>query len=259
MNEKTIGLIGGGRVARIILKGLAHSGGFSGYVKIYDMNPGCLAGFADILPGHITVASALEEIASCDLVFLAIHPPVIMETLGILKPLLPSGCFIVSLAPKIRIQEMQDALGGHASIARVNPSAPGIIGEGFNPVSYSKNANDADRQYLERLLSLLGTVKVVDEKTIEAYAVVSAMGPTYFWFQLQQLKELAREFGLSEADASEAIEIMIQGTARTLFHSALEPEAVMDLVPVKPIGESESEIKSIYAEKLRGLFAKIKP
>jgi len=34
---------------------------------------------------------------------------------------------------------------------------------------------------------------------------------------------------------------------------------VMNLIPVKPIGEHEDLIKSIYQEKLTALFAKIKP
>jgi hypothetical protein len=33
----------------------------------------------------------------------------------------------------------------------------------------------------------------------------------------------------------------------------------MDLIPVKPIGENEAQIKTIYQEKLMGLFGKIKP
>ncbi len=33
----------------------------------------------------------------------------------------------------------------------------------------------------------------------------------------------------------------------------------MDLIPVKPIGEHESQITEIYKTKLIGLFEKIKP
>jgi hypothetical protein len=33
----------------------------------------------------------------------------------------------------------------------------------------------------------------------------------------------------------------------------------MDLIPVKPIGENEAEIKNILNTKLIGLFGKIKP
>ena len=38
----------------------------------------------------------------------------------------------------------------------------------------------------------------------------------------------------------------------------MSPAEVMDLIPVKPIGENEDQIKTIYQEKLKALFEKIK-
>jgi pyrroline-5-carboxylate reductase len=45
---------------------------------------------------------------------------------------------------------------------------------------------------------------------------------------------------------------------KTLFDSQRTPAEVMDLVPVKPIGEDEEAIRNIYRTKLKGLFAKLK-
>ena len=36
-------------------------------------------------------------------------------------------------------------------------------------------------------------------------------------------------------------------------------EEGINLIPVKPIGENETQIKAIYQEKLTALFEKIKP
>jgi len=46
---------------------------------------------------------------------------------------------------------------------------------------------------------------------------------------------------------------------RTYFYSGLTPDEVIDLIPVKPIGENESQIKAIFNDKLIPLFEKIKP
>ncbi len=43
----------------------------------------------------------------------------------------------------------------------------------------------------------------------------------------------------------------------TMYLSGMKPGEVMDLIPVKPIGENETQIKAIYQEKLMGLFEKI--
>jgi len=42
------------------------------------------------------------------------------------------------------------------------------------------------------------------------------------------------------------------------FDSGLSPEEVIDLIPVKPIGDKEEEIEKILESKLLGLYEKIK-
>jgi pyrroline-5-carboxylate reductase len=42
------------------------------------------------------------------------------------------------------------------------------------------------------------------------------------------------------------------------FKSNLTTDEVKDLIPVKPIGEAENQIKEIYQTKLLGLYEKIK-
>jgi len=240
--------MGGGRVTRFMLKGWSLSKDFRPEVLVYDKNPA--------IPGS---SANIGEIAACDIVFLAIHPPAMAETLTALKPLLKPDAFIVSLAPKITLKAMENALGGLSNLARANPSASGIVGKGINAVAYAPGTSDANRRILESLLNMLGETKTVDEKKIEAYAVISAMGPTYFWFQFRHLKDLAVEFGLEDKEAEETIELMLLGAAQTLFHSGETPDMVMDLVPTKPMGEYEAETTARYDEKLRAIYAKIKP
>ncbi|HNW57775.1 MAG TPA: hypothetical protein PKM69_08370, partial [Bacteroidales bacterium] len=94
---------------------------------------------------------------------------------------------------------------------------------------------------------------------IEAYATISAMGHTYFWYQLQELKELAISYGLSETEANETITAMLWGTTETLFNSGLKYNEVVDLVPVKPMAEHENTIREYYKTCLNAIYQKIKP
>jgi len=89
--------------------------------------------------------------------------------------------------------------------------------------------------------------------------MISAMGHTYFWFQLEKLKELAISFGMEEQEAKDVISDMLWGTAETLFNSGLTYDEVVDLVPVKPLGEIEETIKGYYDLYLTALFSKIRP
>ena len=98
---------------------------------------------------------------------------------------------------------------------------------------------------------------MVPEETLEAYAILTAMGPTYFWFQWQALRDLAGAFGLSSEATDRALRAMLDGAIRTLFDAGLTPEQVMDLVPVKPLAEAEPQILRVYRETLPGLHARL--
>jgi pyrroline-5-carboxylate reductase len=88
--------------------------------------------------------------------------------------------------------------------------------------------------------------------------VISAMGPTYLWFQLYQLIELAQTFGLTQKEAEDAVSAMAVGAVHTLKESGLAPEKVMDLLPVKPMADEETAIRSAYRRRLTGLYQKLK-
>jgi pyrroline-5-carboxylate reductase len=134
-----------------------------------------------------------------------------------------------------------------------------VIGAGFNPVAYSPAISTQDRSDLASLLAPLGQCPETAEEKLEAYAILSGMGPTYLWFQLQALREVAADFGLSGPEVTAAIESMVSGATRTLLGSGLAPADVMDLIPVKPLAEMEAQVAELYRSRLPALFAKIKP
>jgi pyrroline-5-carboxylate reductase len=88
---------------------------------------------------------------------------------------------------------------------------------------------------------------------------MSAMLPTYFWFQWKELAEIGQKIGLTEKESKDSIHHTIIASLNLLYKSGLTPNEVIDLIPVKPIGEHESQMAEIYRSKLIGLFEKIKP
>jgi pyrroline-5-carboxylate reductase len=258
MKNQSIGFIGGGRVTRIFLHAFKNSNVTLGKIAVYDPNTESLVKLKKCFSGIACQNDNVESAASCDFVFLAVHPPIMMETLTNIKPFLSKNTLIISLAPKITIKKITEVLDGFQAIARVNPSAPGIINQGINPVVFSEMVNYEQKNNLTDLLLILGKAPIVPEQKIEAYAMINAMGPTYFWFQFKKLEELAISFGMDEVEAKNVISEMINASVNTLFSSSLSSEDVMDLIPVKPIGEFEETIKSFYNRNLNAIYEKIK-
>jgi pyrroline-5-carboxylate reductase len=158
----------------------------------------------------------------------------------------------------VKLAAMREMLGGFSRLARQNPNAPSIVGAGYNPIAFDPGLPTAERSALLDLLAPLGRNPEVDEATIESYAVVSAMGPTYLWFQLQAIRELAREFGLDRQAADDAVEGMVQGATATLLRSGLAPPEVMDLVPVRPLADDEPAIRAALETRLRAVHTRLR-
>jgi pyrroline-5-carboxylate reductase len=258
MQYQSFGFIGGGRITRIILTGLKKAGKLPKTVVVSDANKDVLANLKKDFPLISDAGDDNPKPASCDVVFVSLHPPVLAEALGKIKSSFGPHAVVVSLAPKLTISMLSNTLGGHENIVRMIPNAPTIINKGYNPVVFSKGISSEEKSALMSLFGELGDCPEVPEENLEAYAIIAAMGPTYFWFQWQTLGELARSFGLTDEDSREALSKMIKGAADTMFSSSLTPVEVMDLVPVKPLSEDEETIRSIYTARLSALYSKLK-
>jgi len=257
MKEKSMGFIGGGRVARIILSGFKKAGRMTGNIAASDTDSTVLDRLRSEFPGIRTVINNNREAAAQDLVFLGLHPPALIASLPDLKTSLGQDAILISLAPKILIEKLSEALGGFNRIVRLIPNAASIICKGYNPIAFSKALPQQEKDELLALLGALGTCPEVEERKLESYAIVTAMGPTYLWFQWQELGNLAETFGMTRAEAGKGIAEMVTGAAETMFKSGMTAEEVMDLIPVKPLGEEEKIIKAMYHSRLGPLYEKL--
>jgi pyrroline-5-carboxylate reductase len=181
-----------------------------------------------------------------------------METLQNIKDAITESTIVVSLAPKITLEKMASVLPAK-KLARMIPNATSFINKGFNPVAFSAGFEGKEKKQMLKFLKILGKTFETEEAKLEGYAIVSAMLPTYFWFQWQEMENIAIETGLSEKEAKKAVKQTLIKAIKLYYDSALTPAEVMDLIPVKPIGDNEAEIKNILNTKLLGLFGKIKP
>ncbi len=258
MSAKTVGFVGGGRVTHIILGGWEKAGRMPAKTMVSDVNLDVLNRLQGCHPGIQIVHNDNRTPASQDLVFIGLHPPAVSTCLGDIKSCLKPDSILISLAPKLPVTKLSAVLGGFNRIARLIPNAPSIIGEGFNPIYFSEALSPSEKGEISSLLGSLGKCPEVDEAKLEAYAILTAMGPTYLWFQLHEVRKIAESFGLTEEEAAGGASEMVAGAAKTLFGSGLAPEEVMDLIPVKPLVEEETNIKAAYHSKLESLYAKLK-
>lgn len=254
----SIGFFGGGRVTRILLGGLSRAGVPMSSITVSDPQPKALA---KIREGHAQVVCVARNVdAACaDLLFVAVPLPEVLPVLAGVVGAIPRHTRIVSLAPRVTSVEIAKAAGGRAHVVRMIPNAGAIVGRGFSPISFFETFPEVNRPRLIAFLSKLGDVPVVAETELEAWAIVTAMAPTYFWFQMLELARLGGEHGLQPDLLRRGIAATMSGSAAVLQDSGLSPEEVLDLVPGRPLGPDEETIRQVYRQRLEPLFAKLRP
>ena len=255
--KQSIGFIGGGRVTKILLQAFKNKNKQFSKIVVNDPNQDVTGNLRKSFPDiHLDNASVA---ASQDIVFISLHPPVVMDTLELIKGNINGNTIVISLSPKITIAKISSKLNQTKNIARLIPNATSFINEGYNPVYFSTDFSGSEKKQVLELLKLMGNTFEVSEEKLESYAIMSAMLPTYFWFQWKELAEIGQKIGLSEKESNDSINNTLIASLKLMYKSGLNPQAVMDLIPVKPIGEHETQIAEIYRTKLIGLFEKIKP
>jgi pyrroline-5-carboxylate reductase len=258
MREKSLGFIGGGRITRIFLQAFENKNADFSSIIVSDTNTDVLNKLKDSFP-KISVTDSPSVPAKQDIVFIALHPPVIMEVLGNISHGMNENTTLVSLAPKISIEKLATESGNIKNIVRLIPNATSVINEGYNPVCFAPETHNRHKEALLEIFRLLGHTFEVPEAELESYAILSAMLPTYFWFQWKELTDIGIKMGLSPEKSTNAVRDTMLAALRTFFYSGMQPNQVMDLIPVKPLAEAELQIREIYQDKLTALFQKIKP
>ena len=229
----------------------------SGNVKVFDPNTETVNALCTDFP-VIEKAETVADVAAQQLVFIAVHPPVVMETLQAIKELVNASTVVISLAPKITLEKMAAVLPTQ-KLVRMIPNATSFINEGYNPVTFAPGFVDQDKKKLLKLLKKLG--ENLRDRRSKAGKLCHQLGHVAYLF----LVSVAGNGGDSQRNRLKrrgsrlTVSTTLKKAWKLYYQSGLQANEVMDLIPVKPIDENEPEIRNILNTKLLGLFGKIKP
>lgn len=255
---ESLAFIGGGRLTYLLVQGLKAKGALPENILISDPHLTNLDRLKKVAHQQIKSFSENKAVVQSNVLFLNIHPDAVLSVTDEIKSILLKETLVVSCVPTVTLSRLEQLLNGHQNLVRMIPNAPSIIGKGYNPLSFHPSVDEEMRKSFSALAQNWGQCPVVEEDKLETYAILSGMGPTYFWFQWLELVNLGQQFGLSEAQAKEAVAQMVHGAVDTLFQSDLNPDEVLDLIPAHPLKKQEEVILQIFRERLSNLYTKLK-
>ena len=146
MKTKTLGFIGGGRVTRILLQAFKNKDVKFSKIIVTDTNKEVADNLKKAFP-EIQAGNA-SDAASQDIAFISLHPPVVMDTLELIKDSIKANTIVISLAPKITIEKIASKINQAKNIARLIPNATSYINEGYNPVYFSSDFDVNEKQQI---------------------------------------------------------------------------------------------------------------
>ena len=183
------------------------------------------------------------KINSDDVIFLAVKPQQMKETIKPLFKLNFKNIVFISIAAGLSISWFQNQINKNAKIVRAMPNLPASIGVGVTGYCQTNNLSDNDIKNANDLLCAFGKVIYLSsEKLIDVVTAISGSGPAYIFYLVEVLSKIGKENGLLEQDSKTlALETLI-GSAKLLELSKMDPEILKKNV-TSPGGTTEAGLE----------------
>ena len=183
------------------------------------------------------------KINSGDVIFLAVKPQQMKETIKPLFKLNFKNIVFISIAAGLSISWFQNQINKNAKIVRAMPNLPASIGVGVTGYCQTNNLSDNDIKNANDLLCAFGKVIYLSsEKLIDVVTAISGSGPAYIFYLVEVLSKIGKVNGLLEQDSKTlALETLI-GSAKLLELSKMDPEILKKNV-TSPGGTTEAGLK----------------
>lgn len=249
-----IAFLGGGNMAQALIGGLLARGYAARDISVIEVSPGAREKLAAL---HGVRASSAPDAATSEAqaLVLAVKPQDMRAALASLGGSL-RGKLVVSIAAGVRIEALSRWLGGHRKIVRCMPNTPALIGAGITGLYAAPEVTAEERSSAEGILRAVGEVVWVgDERLLDPVTAVSASGPAYvFWF-VEQLASSAERLGIPGEVARKLALHTVLGAAKLAAASSEPPETLRKNVTSKG-GTTEAALKVFEEERIAERFAR---
>lgn len=242
-----IGFIGMGNMGSAIIKGMFLSGIKDSSIFVNDRNPNALSAFQD---NKINFCSNNADVAkNSKYIFLAIKPNIYESVLKEISEYLDEDKIVITMAAGFDIAKVK-AIIGDRKVVRIMPNTPALVNSGFTVACYDEKLTQEEHETVTKLLSTFGTVKEISENYLNAYAALTGSSPAFIFMLLEAMADAAVLMGIPRADAYEAAETTVLGSAKLALESKSHPGQLKDMV-CSPGGITIEGVRTLEEKRFR--------
>jgi pyrroline-5-carboxylate reductase len=252
MNRR-IAILGGGRIGEALLSGLLSSGWRdAAEIVVTSREEERLAELHERYGVEATADNA-AAVAGAGIVVIAVKPQDIDTLLSQIATHLTPEQTVVSVAAAIPTAHIEERIAEGVPVVRAMPNAPATVHEGMAGICAGAHAGDEQLALAEELLSHLGRVVRVPERSMDAITAVSGSGPAYFALLAEAMIEAGILLGLSREISTTLVVQTMFGTAKQLRDQKMHPVELRESV-TSPGGTTIAAIRELEQAGVRAAF-----
>ena len=245
-----IAFLGGGNMAAALIGGLIAKGTDARSIAVVEVSPAARERLAARYPVHIATApdAAMQR---SDVVVLAVKP---QDAKSALASIAVQQQLVISIAAGLTLQTLSRWLGGHRKLVRCMPNTPALIGAGIAGLYALPEVSAEEKSKAETILTAVGeAVWVPEERLLDPVTAVSASGPAYVFWMMEQLAASAEKLGIATDVARKLALHTVLGAAKLAASSTESPATLRKNVTSKG-GTTEAALNVFDQEQLAERF-----
>jgi len=250
MQERRIGLIGGGNMAAALARGLVASGRVTAAnVRASDPSEARRALLSEEY--GITASDSNADVARwANVVVLAVKPQYIEAAIASIASALTPEHTIVSLAAGVPLAVLEARLPAGARVVRAMPNTAAIVLAGATGISAGSRATAEDLDTARSLFEAVGKVALCDEALLDAVTGLSGSGPAYVMLVIEALADGGVKMGLPRETALLLAAQTVYGSSKLLLETKEHPARLKDMV-TSPAGTTIAGLHALEAGGVR--------
>lgn len=224
-----IGFIGSGNIGFAIMKTVIKEFGKEN-IAFTDVNRKRVAEVAATL-GVRPCDTNAQLAAESKYIVLAVKPQFYDAVLKDIVGEVDDKKIIISIAPGITIDSVDEKLGGGMRIVRCMPNTPALLGDGMTGVTYkASDFSEEEKNEIERFFKSFGDMEILPEYLMNAVVSVSGSAPAYVYMFIEALADAGVKYGMPRDVAYRMAAKSVEGSARMVLETGKHPGALKDEV-----------------------------
>lgn len=247
-----LGFIGAGNMGSAILRGLISAKYITADdMAICDLSARKLEDLSDEFPGLTCTESDVELAEMCDIIVLAVKPQYMAETIEHIYSELSTKA-VISIAAGWTVAQLSAALAGSgATLLRVMPNTPVLVGEGMTAICEDTTFDQDDFEFAKGIFEAVGRTVVLPEKLFDGVIAISGSSPAYVFMMIEAMADAGVREGLTRSCAYEMAAQALLGSALMVLQSDTHPAALKDAV-CSPAGTTIEAVEELERKGFRG-------